>query len=494
MEAAVIFPHQLFRPHPAVGSGRRIWLLEDPLFFGTDRHWPLPIHAQKLLLHRVSLAEFADELRAAGHDPVLVRCPAGASTTGELLDGALLPNVTSLHVVNPADDVLLRRLRRWTQAREIPLVVLPSPNFLTPEYIWEEHFSGERKPFQARFYIAQRQRLQLLLEPDGSPRGGQWSFDPENRRRLPTNAEVPSPPAAADSGRLQTAARELARDFPEAPGGFGRSVYTTTRRAARTWLTDFFTWRFHYFGRYEDAISRAHPVLFHSVLTPALNIGLLDPRQVVTQALAAAEEQQVPLASLEGFLRQLVGWREFIRGAYEHRGVALRRGNFWGFSRKLPRAFWSGTTGIAPVDHVVQQVRATGYCHHIERLMVLGNFLLLCRIHPDEVYRWFMAMFVDAYDWVMVPNVYGMSQFSDGGGLTTKPYISGSNYLLKMSDFARGPWCETWDALFWTFIADYKEVFAQNPRSRILTNSDNTRAEKLAVHRRRADRFLEQMN
>jgi deoxyribodipyrimidine photolyase-related protein len=490
MEATVIFPHQLFRPHPAVQSGRRIWLIEDPLFFGSDRYWPLRVHWQRLLLHRSSLQAFAEELRAAGHDPVRVSCPAEPSTTGEVLAAALPKEVTSLHVVDPVDDVLSRRLVRWTHARQIALVVTPSPNFLTPLEQRHEHFGGGRKPFMARFYAQQRQRLKLLLEPDGSPRGGRWSFDEENRRKLNSRVVVPAPPHAAVPASQADIRAALAKEFPHAPGGFGPGLYPVTRRAARIWLDDFLTWRLAGFGPYEDAISSIHPVLFHSVLTPLLNIGLLNPATVVERAIAAAEEQSAPLASIEGFVRQVVGWREFMRAAYEQRGVAMRRGNFWGFTRRMPAAFYTASTGIAPVDHVIRGVLATGYCHHIERLMVLGNFFLLCRIHPDDVYRWFMELFVDAYDWVMVPNVYGMSQFADGGSFTTKPYLSASSYLLKMSDFSRGDWCETWDALFWTFVADYKEVFRDNPRLAPMAWGLQRQEAKMPAHRRRADHFL----
>ena len=156
----------------------------------------------------------------------------------------------------------------------------------------------------------------------------------------------------------------------------------------------------------------------------------------------------------------------------------------------MPAAFYEGTTGIEPVDQVIRAVKETAYCHHIERLMVLGNFLLLCRIHPDDVYRWFMEMFIDAYDWVMVPNVYGMSQFADGGLFTTKPYLSGSNYVRKMSDFPAGPWCEVWDGLFWSFIADHRDFFLKNPRLAMRARTCDKLGPKLTRHRQKAEEFL----
>ena len=226
-----------------------------------------------------------------------------------------------------------------------------------------------------------------------------------------------------------------------------------------------------------------------------LNSGLLTPHQIVEETLAFAKKNNVPLNSLEGFIRQIIGWREFMRGMYLLHHVSARNRNFWQFTRRLPPSFYDGTTGIEPVDLAIRRTLETGYCHHIERLMVLGNFMLLCRIHPDDVYRWFMELFIDAYDWVMVPNVYSMSQFADGGIFTTKPYLSGSNYLKKMSDFKKGPWCDVWDALFWTFIADYKDVFAKNARlSRMTWMLDKMDSEKFDAHRANADAFFAKLD
>jgi deoxyribodipyrimidine photolyase-related protein len=255
--------------------------------------------------------------------------------------------------------------------------------------------------------------------------------------------------------------------------------YPIDRKEARQWLNDFLETRFDEFGEFEDAIVRGELVLHHSVLTPMLNIGLLTPQEVVREALDYGARHDVPLNSLEGFIRQVMGWREYIRVVYEWRGREERTRNFWGFERPIPESLWKGTTGIDPVDDTIRKVRETGYCHHIERLMVMGNFMLLNEYHPDEVYRWFMELFIDAYDWVMVPNVYGMSQFADGGLMATKPYISGSNYLMKMSNHSKGPWQERWDALFWRFMHTNRDFFLRNPRLGMLVRTfDKMPAEK----------------
>lgn len=218
------------------------------------------------------------------------------------------------------------------------------------------------------------------------------------------------------------------------------------------------------FGRYEDAIDTENSILHHSVLSPLLNVGLITPKELIDACLLYAAENNVPINSTEGFVRQIIGWREFIRGSYESRGSEERTTNFWNFKKKIPASFCDGTTGILPVDQTIKKVLQTGYCNHIERLMILGNFMMLCEFDPDEVYQWFMQLFIDSYDWVMVRNVYGMSQFSDGGLMATKPYISGSNYLIKMSNYQKRAWQEVWDDLFWRFMHTLRDFFLANPR------------------------------
>ncbi|MFZ2086967.1 MAG: FAD-binding domain-containing protein, partial [Desulfobaccales bacterium] len=199
-----------------------------------------------------------------------------------------------------------------------------------------------------------------------------------------------------------------------------------------------------------------------------------------------------PLNSLEGFVRQVLGWREYVRAVYLLAGEGQRRANFFGHTHPLPPGFYEGTTGIPPLDTVIQRVLATGYAHHIERLMVLGNFLLLCEVDPREVYRWFMDLFIDSYDWVMVPNVFGMSQFADGGLMMTKPYFSSSNYLRKMSDFPEGDWCGLWDALYWRFVGKNQDYLAKNPRLvPMLRYLDRLTPEKRRTLLKTAEDFLQ---
>lgn len=497
MEVALVYPHQLFLPHPALAEGRMVRLVEDPLFFGNDPHWPMAMHRQKLVLHRASMSAYAEELKAADHKVQRIDLPDGNTLdSAALLDCELPKSLKTLHVADPADDVLSRRLQRLARKRGIELVVHPTPNFMSPPSFLEKHLAGRTRPFMAKFYEAQRKRMKLLLDEHGGPLGGHWSYDVENRKKLPKHYSPPRPPEAASSEHLEEAIAWVTQRFPDRPGSLDTFRWAHTRAQAEAWLEQFARERLADFGDYEDAISTAEAFLHHSALTPMLNIGLLDPEALVRRIVRYGQRSsKVPLNSLEGFVRQVIGWREFMHGIYIHRSVEVRNANFWNFDRALPAAFYDGTTGIPPVDRVIRQLLAEGWCHHIERLMILGNFMLLCRIRPHDVYRWFMEMFVDSYDWVMVPNVYGMSQFADGGTFTTKPYLSGSNYVLKMSDEPKGEWCEIWDGLFWIFIADHRDFFMANPRLSMMARTEEKQPpEKKAAHRRAANAFLKRLD
>jgi len=490
MEATLVYPHQLFKNHPAIQKGIEVVLIEDPLFFGNDSRWPVAMHQQKLMLHRASMKAYADELVANGHRVRYVETPEGNSMDSmDVLEMHLPKSNRMLHFADVTDSILLNRIKRFALQRGSHFKIHPSPNFISPTDFLEDHLATRKKPFMAKFYEAQRRRTGILIEADGNATGGKWSFDSENRAKLPKNHQPSAEPTTPSNAFTREAASYITTRFPNNPGSLERMRWPVTRQDSEVWLERFINERLENFGLYEDAISTQHAYIYHAAITPMLNIGLLDPQDVINRVMARAGT--VPMNSLEGFIRQIIGWREFMRGIYQYRGNEIRKGNFWNFDRPLPSSFYDGSTGIQPVDRVIRQLLDDGYCHHIERLMVVGNFMLLCRIKPDDVYRWFMEMFVDSYDWVMVPNVYGMSQFADGGTFTTKPYISGSNYILKMSDEPKGPWCSVWDGLFWTFIADYQPFFLKNPRLSMMARSwQKQTPARQEEHRKNAEDFL----
>jgi deoxyribodipyrimidine photolyase-related protein len=358
-------------------------------------------------------------------------------------------------------------------------------------------FDKRQRLKQTDFYIDRRKHHEILLDKFDKPIGGKWTYDVDNRQKFPKNRSAPDVDLPGLNEYVREAQIYVRQHFGDNYGSveqpFAAGFYPTTYAEADDWLSDFLTVRFADFGIYEDALVLEEQILHHSVLSPLLNTGLLLPRQVIDAALAMVDK--VPLNSLEGFVRQLMGWREFMRITYERQGRIQRTRNYWGFTRRVPESFWEGTTGILPVDATIRKVLKSGYCHHIERLMVMGNFMLLCEFDPDDVFGWFMEMFIDAYDWVMVPNVYAMSQFADGGGMCTKPYISGSNYLMKMSDYPKGDWQQVWDGLFWRFMHVHRDFFVGNPRLGMLVKTfDKMSSQKQQQHLSVAEEFIASLN
>ncbi|MBX2895209.1 MAG: cryptochrome/photolyase family protein [Cyclobacteriaceae bacterium] len=486
MELALVFPHQLYPKSPIVKPGRTVVLIEDELYFSQ-----YAFHKQKLVLHRASMKMYQQGLEKKSHKTLYIN--AKQSDLKALFKGWKKQGVKEIHYIETNDYLLERRLTRFAKQTGIKLNQTPSPNFLTAANQLDSFFPKGKKYLMADFYIRQRKRLNILVE-DNAPVGGQWSFDADNRKRIPKGLKLPAIYKPKANSYTTEAKEYVAQHFPNNPGSLESFTYPVTFAEAENLLEDFLINRMRDFGAYEDAIVKNESILFHSVLTPALNIGLLSPQQILDKTFELHRTEKFPLNSLEGFVRQVIGWREFMRAVYLREGVKQRTTNTLGYTRKIPASFYNGTTGIEPIDQTIKKVLQTGYCHHIERLMILGNFMHLCEFDPDEVYRWFMELFIDAYDWVMVPNIYGMSQYADGGMMTTKPYVSGSNYVLKMSDYAKGPWCEVWDALYWFYIEKHREQFVRTPRMSMIVNlQQKMDATKMKHHLKLAKEFLKRI-
>ena len=496
MTAALVYPNQLFAEHPALDDADgtpvdRVVLHEDDLFFHDDQY-PARYHKLRLVLHRASMRRYADRLTEAGHDVEYVAW-ADRQSTADVLAALADDGAETVRLCEPVDFILETRLAEGAEAAGIALDVLDTPLFLNTRQQNADFFDGRKRYFMADFYKHQRRRLGLLVDEDGEPLGGQWSFDEDNREKLTEEAlaDVPPVPEVEQDDVIEEARAYVEEHFPDHIGESVPLPYPTDHDGAAAWLSTFVSERLARFGPFEDAVEPGRSHLYHGVLTPMLNVGLLTPEQVID---AVMDADDVPVQSLEGFVRQVVGWREYMRALYDLEGVSIRNANVWGFERELPEAWYTGETGLAPVDDVVPRVLQTGYANHIERLMVLGGALFLTRVHPREVYRWFMELFVDAYDWVMVPNAYGMSQHAAGPLLTTKPYFSGSNYLRKMSHYPRGDWEAEWDGLYWTFMRDYRDEIEGYRRMSMLTGHlDRMSDEKMAAHETAAQRYLDRI-
>ena len=488
----IIFPNQLFKNHPALKLGiKKIILIEDSLFFG-DYEYQNNFHKQKLWFHRASMKNYASWLEEKGLEVVYEEHCENADNLLDALKKLKSEKNLNLIITETHDYELNRRLSKYALKLSLKLEILPSPMFLNSDEENTTYRNGKKRWFMADFYKSQRRRLNLLMEGD-QPLGGKWSYDEDNRKKVPKNlvSSVPSLMQLKRSHIDKEAVKYVQEKYPTNIGNVDNLIYPTTHSSARRWLDDFLNNRFSLFGDYEDAILSGENWLWHSVLTPVLNVGLITPKQVIEAAKKKAKENDVPINSVEGFFRQIIGWREFMHATYVDLGGKMRTTNHWNHHRKIPQSFYTGTTGIDPIDDVIHRVINTGYCHHIERLMILGGFMFLCEFDPNEIYQWFMEMFVDSYDWVMVPNVYAMSQNADGGLITTKPYFSGSSYVKKMSNFKPGDWCQVWDGLYWRWILNHCDQLSKNPRwSMMCAMAMKMTAEKKNTHLENAEKFL----
>lgn len=486
----IIFPHQLFESHNGLDAATELVLIEEWLFFKQYN-----FNKKKLVLHRASMKQYAEWAEMRNINVVYIDSHDLRSDVRQLIKWLALEDYTEIVYAEVSDDWLSKRINRAVKAAGLSQRILNSPAFLNTPAAFNNYFGTKHQYFQTAFYIDQRKQWGILVDAKDQPAGGQWSYDNENRQRFPKKTSPPGLTFPGQSKHVKEAITYVNANFPNNYGDTKHFIYPVSFADAKKWLQQFLEERFEHFGIYEDAIVSGEHYLHHSVLSPLLNSGLLVPQFVIDQALAFSVANKVALNSLEGFIRQIIGWREFVRIVYEREGAKQRTRNYWNFTRSIPPPFWKGTTGILPVDNVINKSLDTGYTHHIERLMVMGNFMLLCEFKPDDVYKWFMEVYIDAYDWVMVPNVYGMTQFADGGLMTTKPYISGSNYLIKMSDYPKGSWTEIWDALFWRFMHVHRDFFAKNYRlSMLLKTFDKMEATKRATLLDKAETYLQSLD
>ena len=334
-----------------------------------------------------------------------------------------------------------------------------------------EYFKESKKYQLSNFYKKLRIKYKVLIEENNKPTGGKWSFDVENRKSLPKEIYIPEEKKLKyEKKSLEKYKKIINSQFSNNPGTLEDFNYPVNRTQALEVLSEFFIEKFRMYGDFQDAIVSDKPFLFHSIISPSLNLGLITPKEMVDKAIVFSKDNYININSLEGLIRQILGWREFIRGIYLSKGNFQKKSNFFEISNDLPKSFYSGTTSLIPVDDSIKKVNKYSYLHHIERLMILGNIMLLLEIDPKKVNKWFMELFIDSYDWVMVPNIFGMSQFADGGLMSTKPYISSSNYIQRMSNYAKGNWSKIWDSLYWQFIANHESKLVSNPRMSLMVN------------------------
>ena len=424
-------------------------------------------HKQKILLFLSSMRSYADTLRKNKYKIEYKKIEDKDfrnnyfDKLSKTINQKKISKVSSFEI---EDKFFEEKLKKFFNKAKIRWDVVQTPMFLNSRREFKTYLSKSKKPFMATFYKETRKKLDILMNSNGTPVGGKWSFDEDNRNKLPQNISIPKYPKIPETKHTKSLKPIIEKNFKDHPGDTNNFWFATEYDDVMKLLNFFIKEKSNLFGDYEDAVSQKNNILFHSTLSPYINLGLITPEIVIQKILDFHKKNNIKINSLEGYIRQIIGWREFMRGVYQCYSDEMENRNFFKQKRKMKSSWYKGNTGLPPLDYAIKNALVHGWSHHIERLMILSNIMNLCEIEPKHVYKWFMEMFVDSSDWVMVPNVYGMGLFSDGGIFATKPYICGSSYILKMMDFKKGDWCNIMDGLYWRFINRNRNFFLKNPR------------------------------
>ena len=439
----LIFPNQLFYNIKNIDC--TILLIEEPRYF-TD----FKFHKLKLAYHRATMKKYYDYLKKKNFKVKYINY--------NKITDEYYKNLETVTFVNPIDHKLLKKLNKLMDC-----TILDSPQFLLTIKEVEENkdlFYKNNKYNNSNFYKFMRKKLDILIKND-KPVGGSWSFDKENRKKLPKDIKIDEDIKVIKNKYTVEAIKYVNKNFSDNYGSLENFIYPIDRNSSLKWLDNFLENKLKNFGPYEDAVSTKYNFVFHSILSPMMNIGLLLDDEVVKISNEYYLKHKIPIESYEGFIRQVIGWRTYIYSIYILDGDTLYKSNLLDHTKKLNNDYWEGNTGIEPIDFLINKVVKYAYLHHIERLMYLGNWFLINKIDPKEVYKIFMQWCIDSYDWVMIGNIFGMSQFASTM-MMTKPYFSSSNYILKMSDFKKGEWCIKWDAHYYDFINTHIKLLEKN--------------------------------
>ena len=461
-------------------------------------------HKQKIALVFSAMRHFADELRRDGWR-VDYRSfetdPPAPSFRAALRDAVRHHRPERVLVTEPGEWRVLEDMKGWAKATGLPVEILADTRFICSHERFARWAEGRKTMRMEHFYREMRRETGLLMEGD-APAGGRWNFDKDNRKPASADLFMPGPrkvrPDRVTRRVLDLVSERFADNFGTLDG-FGWPV---TRRAAEKALDDFIRHALPHFGDFQDAMLDGERFLYHSVLSPLINLGLLDPLTVCRAAERAWLDGHAPINAVEGFVRQIIGWREFVRGVYWREMPGYAEVNALGAGRDLPWFYWSGETDMRCVAEVVCQTREEAYAHHIQRLMVTGNFALLAGVEPRQIHEWYLVVYADAYEWVELPNVIGMSQFADGGVLGSKPYAASGAYIDRMSDHCGqcrydvrkrvGEDACPFNALYWDFLARNRATLGSNPRLRqIYRNLDRMKPAEVEALRAHAAKVLD---
>jgi deoxyribodipyrimidine photolyase-related protein len=449
MKAFVIFPTQLFEDNPYLKDMDMIYLLEEPFYF-TDK----PFHKQKLVFHRASMKYYYNLIQKKYKNVKYV-------TFDKINYKAIFSNASEIHAYDPIDKPVLKKL----QTKKLIIYIYDTPAFLETRQDLEDYrnnYTNKKKYYHDNsFYKWQRKRLNILMDSDNKPMKNKWSFDRENRNPYDKNYKEQKI-TTYENEYIDEAKKYVNKHFSDNFGSMDEFYYPVTHEETRKHLKIFIKKKLETFGKYQDGISNKVVFGSHSVLSPMLNIGLTTPKEVIEEVIKYYKKNKNNIGTVEAFIRQVIGWRSYVRFMYHYHGVDMLKMNYLKHKRKLDETWYTGDTKIGIIDDMIIKVHKYAYLHHIERLMVMGNFGLLNQIDPLELYDWFMICFIDSFEWVMVPNIFGMSQFAlKDISMMTRPYFSSSNYIRKMSDYKNSDWFKIWDSLYWNFINKHKNVLSK---------------------------------
>ncbi len=466
-KAYVVLGNQLMRNHPAVDADSEDLIIMIEAY---DICSKLNYHKHKLVLILAAMRNYRDYLISKNKTVMYIEITNSNVFIDQLQQIIVQNQITQLEWMQTSDTSPQQKLLNLCKTLRIKSVVSSNQQFLTSPDSFDEWYGSQKQPIMESFYRWQRKRTGILMD-DKKPVGGAWNYDSENQKPLPKSGlALPITRPQPQDIVTREVIPIIEKLFSNNPGTAENFWLPTTFETADIWLADFIQTKLRLFGPYEDASRADEPFLFHSVLSPLLNCGLLDPKACVEAVLNAYYYGDAPLNSVEGFVRQIIGWREYMYGMYV-RMPDLIDANYFGFTKELESWWYDNTYREQelpiPVKAALETVHTYGYNHHIERLMILGNWFLLNEYNPRSVYLWFSSMYVDAYEWVMVPNVQGMSQYADGGVIATKPYISGGNYLQKMGSWwpnLEAAKSSEFNALYWKFLNTHRELLNDNFR------------------------------
>jgi deoxyribodipyrimidine photolyase-related protein len=501
--AFIILPNQLFKKHVYPKYQHDIYLIEDSTYFTS-----FPFHKQKLILHRASMKAHYDHIKSNNNVKYIEY-----KFTKNIYE-SIFSKYSDIWIYDPIDNGLLGIFEKMSKKFNNNLTIQENQLFIESNLDLQKYYDSLKNHKNYRhdnFYKWQRKRLNILVDKKGKPFYGSWSFDKMNRESFNKKYEEPSNKLLKKNKYVNEAIIYVEKHWPNNFGEISDTFYPTTYSEAKKILNIFLEKKFNTFGKFQDAVSES--ILFgsHSLLSSSLNIGLITVRFVIDKIMEhfnkmTEVDKKKNINNVEGFVRQLIGWRSYVRFIYKYHGDSMINENSLKNNKKMSKNWFNATTGIYPIDSLINKVKQTAYAHHIERLMFLGNFAIICGLNPKDVYRWFMICFIDSYEWVMVPNIMGMSQYSSEIKMMTRPYISSSIYLIKMSDYKLDNydkiklgseeyyWNEIWNSLYYNCLNKNKNIFRKIYSlamhvKRWENNSQEERKEKLEMAKKYLEKY-----